>query len=160
MINVYTTQQEHDLADQLADFTEKEDYGIVRIRVSKNKKSKKFQIMIERNDGNQISVMDCEKVNKEVLRILRDHSLGLEDYDIEISSPGIDKPLTRLKDYVESKEKLVKISTLYKIQNRRSFKGYLVDVGETSIKVNLTGTNDIVTLDFNSISEAYLQYEF
>jgi ribosome maturation factor RimP len=160
MMNVYTTQQEELLVDALNDFVEKEGYAVVRIRVNKNKKSKQCQIMIERTDGSQINMTDCEKVNKEVVRILKEDNLKLEDYDIEVSSPGIDKPLTRLKDYLESKEKLIKISTLYKIQNRRSFKGYLVDVNEDSIKIRLVGVGDDIVLNFNAISEAYLQYEF
>lgn len=159
-MNVYTTQQEELLVDALNDFVEKEGYAVVRIRVNKNKKSKQCQIMIERTDGSQINMTDCEKVNKEVVRILKEDNLKLEDYDIEVSSPGIDKPLTRLKDYLESKEKLIKISTLYKIQNRRSFKGYLVDVNEDSIKIRLVGVGDDIVLNFNAISEAYLQYEF
>ena len=159
-MNVYTTQQEELLVDALNGFVEKEGYAVVRIRVNKNKKSKQCQIMIERTDGSQINMTDCEKVNKEVVRILKEDNLKLEDYDIEVSSPGIDKPLTRLKDYLESKEKLIKISTLYKIQNRRSFKGYLVDVNEDSIKIRLVGVGDDIVLNFNAISEAYLQYEF
>ncbi|WP_323732868.1 ribosome maturation factor RimP [Candidatus Bandiella euplotis] len=141
-------------------FVEKEGYEIVRIRINKSKKSQSCQIMIERSDNQRIDIKDCEKVNKEVVRLLKENDLGLVDCNIEVSSPGIDRPLTRLKDYVASKGKLVRISTLYKVQNRRSFKGRLVDMDDQSIKVRLAGSDDILVLSFESIAEGYLQYEF
>jgi ribosome maturation factor RimP len=117
--------------------------------------------MIEKIDNQQVTIKDCEKVHKAILQISKKNSLGLDDhYDIEVSSSGVDKPLTRLKDYIAAKEKLVKIYALYKIENRRNFKGYLKDVDKDSVKIQLLNKSDVVNLNFEAISEAYLQYEF
>lgn len=159
MINVYNFQKEETLYHELADFIRSKGYEIVRIRVNKNKKMRKCQIMIERMDNKRVGIIDCEKVNKEVFRILKEKSLELEDFNIEVSSPGIEKPLTRLKDFIESKEKIIKMQTLYKIQNRRNFMCYVKDVDENSVKVELVDTGEVIIVNFNSISEAYLEYK-
>ena len=115
--------------------------------------------MIEKTNSNSVSIMDCEKVNKEVVRVINNNLLEFKDFDIEVSSPGVDRPLTRLKDYVASKEKIVKIYTLYQIQNRRNFKGDVKDVDKNAVKIKLVDTGGMIALDFASISEAYLQYK-
>ena len=159
MINVYNFQKEEALYHELADFIRSKGYEIVRIRVNKNKKMRKCQIMIERMDNKRVGIIDCEKVNKEVFRILKEKSLELEDFNIEVSSPGIERPLTRLKDFIESKEKIIKMQTLYKIQGRRNFRCYVKDVDENSVKVELVDTGEVIIVNFNSISEAYLEYK-
>ena len=160
MINVYNSQQGEVIYRELSNFIENEGYEIVRIRINKGRKIKKCQIMIEKINSRKVSIVDCEKVNKEVLRVFKNDTLGLKDFSIEVSSPGIDKPLTRVKDYIASKEKMVKVHTLYKVQDRRSFKGYIKDVDENSVKIKLVDIGEVITLGFNSISEAYLKYEF
>ena len=159
IINIYNSRGGEVLYHELDNFMKNAGYEIVRIRINKNRKIRKCQIMIERTDNRSISIMDCEKVNKEVVRILKNNLLEFKDFNIEVSSPGIDKPLTRLKDYVVSKEKIVRIYTLYQIQNRRNFRCYIKGVDENAVKVKLVDTGEIITLDFTSISEAYLQYK-
>ena len=159
MINVYNSQQGEVIYRELSNFIENEGYEIVRIRINKGRKIKKCQIMIEKTNSNSVSIMDCEKVNKEVVRVINNNLLEFKDFDIEVSSPGVDRPLTRLKDYVASKEKIVKIYTLYQIQNRRNFKGDVKDVDKNAVKIKLVDTGGMIALDFASISEAYLQYK-
>ena len=160
MINVYNSQQGEVIYRELSNFIENEGYEIVRIRINKGRKIKKCQIMIEKINSRKVSIVDCEKVNKEVFLVFKNDTLGLKDFRRAVSSPGIDKPLTRVKDYIASKEKMVKVHTLYKVQDRRSFKGYIKDVDENSVKIKLVDIGEVITLGFNSISEAYLKYEF
>lgn len=159
MINVYNSQKGEILYNELADFIKKEGYAIVRIRINKNRKIRKCQIMIEKTNNEPIGIMDCEKVNKEILQVFRNKHIGFENFDIEVSSPGINRPLTRLKDYIESKGKMIKVYTLYKIQNKRNFRCYIKAVDEGLVKAELVDTGEVITLSFDSISEAYLEYE-
>ena len=115
--------------------------------------------MIDKIDGTQVKILDCENVNRVVMETLNSNDLGLQDYTIEVSSPGIDRPLTRTKDFIKNKDQLIKVQTLFKVLNRRSFKGYLKGVTEDSIAIKLIDNNEITNIRFDSISEAYLQYE-
>ena len=159
MLNVYNTPREKELAYLLSDLIDKDGYELIRIRAYKDKNGKKCQIMIDKIDGTQVKILDCENVNRVVMEILNSNDLGLQDYTIEVSSPGIDRPLTRTKDFIKNKDQLIKVQTLFKVLNRRSFKGYLKDVNEDSISIELIDNNEITNIRFDSISEAYLQYE-
>lgn len=159
MLNVYNTPREKELAYLLSDLINKDGYELIRIRAYKDKYGKKCQIMIDTIDGTQVKILDCENVNRIVMEILNSNDLGLQDYTIEVSSPGIDRPLTRTKDFIKNKDQLIKVQTLFKVLNRRSFKGYLKDVNEDSISIELIDNNEITNIRFDSISEAYLQYE-
>lgn len=158
MLNIYSTHKEKGLADLLAGIIDKSGCELVRVRISRYRNVKKCQIMIDKIDNTQVSLLDCENVNKIVLEILDKNDLGLQDYTIEISSPGIDRPLTRIKDFLENKNKLIKIKTLFKVLDRRSFKGYLNSINENSISIKIIDNNEIISIRFDSISEAYLQY--
>jgi ribosome maturation factor RimP len=159
MVSVYNTQREKELAFLLSNEIDKDGYEIIRIRTYKNKTGKKCQIMIDTIDDTQVKISDCENVNKVLIELLSNNDLGLEDHSIEVSSPGIDRPLTRLKDFNKNKGRLIKVYTLFKVFNRKSFKGYLKEINADSISIMPIDNNEIVDIRFDSISEAYLQYE-
>jgi ribosome maturation factor RimP len=159
MVSVYNTQREKELACLLSNVIDKDGYEIVRIRTYKDKTGKKCQIMIDTIDDTQVKISDCENVNKVVMELLSNDDLGLEDHSIEVSSPGIDRPLTRLKDFNKNKGGLIKVYTLFKVLNRKNFKGYLKEVNEDFISIMPIDNGEIVDIRFDSISEAYLQYK-
>ena len=159
MFNVYNTHKEKELVQILEEKIEKDGYEVIRVRTFKDGRAKKCQIMIDKIDDSQVGILDCENVNKIVLELLKLNDLGLNDYTIEVSSPGIDKPLTRLKDFVKYKGNLIKINTLFKVLDKKNFRGYLEEVNDEYILMKTKSEGDIITIRFDSISEAYLQYE-
>jgi ribosome maturation factor RimP len=159
MINVYSTRLEENFAQELLPAIQENKYDIVRIRASRHKTNKKCQIMLERLDKNPVTITDCENVHKIIIGVFKETASALVDYDLEISSPGINKPLTRIKDYVESEGELFKIQTVCKIDNRRNFNGYIKNVGEDFVKINLLDTGDDLDISFDLISEASLEYK-
>lgn len=159
MFNVYNTQKEKEFVQLLEEEIKKDGYEVIRVRTFKDNRAKKCQVMIDKVDDSQVGISDCENVNKIILEILRLNDLGLSDYTIEVSSPGIDRPLTRLKDFIKYQGKLIKINTLFKVLDKKNFKGYLEEVKDEYILMKTQGEGDIITIRFDSISEAYLQYE-
>ena len=160
MLNVYNTPREKELTHLLTELIKKDGYKIVRVRTHRYKTNKKCQIMISNSNNTVISIKDCEKVNKYVLEIVQNQNIGLQDYIIEVSSPGLDKPLTELNDFIEAIGKVIKIHTLFKVLDKKNFKGYLTSVSDNCISIKLiTDTSDTVNINFDAIAEAYLQYE-
>lgn len=128
-----------------------EGYDIVRVRLS-GQRQKTLQIMIERLDGQGITLDDCEKVSHLVSPVLDVENFIDERYHLEVSSPGLDRPLVKPKDFQRFQGSHVSIQTNYPIKNRKNFKGILAFVSETGIKVTLTSCVD------DQVNELELSY--
>ena len=90
-------------------------------------KSTILQIMAERPDGG-IHVDECARISTEIGATLDVEDPILDEYTLEVSSPGIDRPLTRLKDFETFEGYEVKLETDELIGGRRRFKGTLAGV--------------------------------
>jgi ribosome maturation factor RimP len=106
-------------------------YRLVRVRVS-SAEGCTVQIMAERPDGT-MSVEDCEAVSRALSPVLDVADPIERAYRLEISSPGIDRPLVRKSDFERYTGHLAKIETSMPIQGRKRFRGVLVGTeGETA----------------------------
>ncbi|WP_111429047.1 ribosome maturation factor RimP [Rhodobacteraceae bacterium DSL-40] len=127
-------------------------FELVRLRLMSGKKTT-LQIMAERPEGG-IEVEDCARISRAVSAVLDVEDPVAGEYSLEVSSPGIDRPLTRLKDFERYDGYEVKIETAELIDGRRRFKGMLegVEDGEVLIAIQ-EGT---IGLDFDLIADAKL----
>lgn len=131
-------------------------FELVRIRLMSGK-SKTLQIMAERPDGG-IEVDECGEISTAVSAVL-DVEDPIEDaYALEVSSPGIDRPLTRLKDFETWAGYEARIETTELIDGRRRFKGTLAGVedGEVLIEIEEKGEDIVIGLEFDWLSDAKL----
>ena len=131
-----------------------EDMGfeLVRIRLMDGK-AKLIQVMIDKPDGN-INVDDCAKISNELSATIDVEDPYEDPFTLEVSSPGIDRPLTRLSDFEFWNGYEAKIETADTIDGQRRFRGILagIDGDEVLIKINV-GT---IGLKFEWISDAKL----
>lgn len=131
-----------------------EDMGfeLVRVRLMSGK-STILQIMADKPDGG-IEVDDCAEISQAVSAILDVEDPILDEYTLEVSSPGIDRPLTRLKDFEMFEGYEAKIETGEMIDGRRRFKGELAGVEDDEVLINVDeGT---IGLKFDWLSDAKL----
>ena len=127
-------------------------YELVRVRLMSGKEST-LQIMADRPQGG-IEVDDCAKISQAVSAVLDVEDPILDAYTLEVSSPGIDRPLTRLKDFEMFEGYEAKIETSEMIDGRRRFKGELAGVEEDEVLINVSeGT---IGLKFDWLSDAKL----
>lgn len=127
-------------------------YELVRLRLMSGKKAT-LQIMAEKPDGG-IEVDDCARISNELSAILDVEDPIDGDYALEVSSPGIDRPLTRLKDFDMWHGYEAKIETTELIDGRRRFKGMLAGVEEDEVLITISeGT---IGLKFDWLSDAKL----
>ncbi len=110
-------------------------FELVRLRLMSGKRMV-LQIMAERPDGG-IEVEDCAKISRQVSAVLDVEDPISGEYVLEVSSPGIDRPLTRLKDFETFAGYEAKLETVDLIDGRRRFKGVLqgVEDGEVLIEI-------------------------
>jgi ribosome maturation factor RimP len=131
-----------------------EDLGfeLVRVRLMSGKATT-LQIMAERPEGG-IEVDQCAVISTAVSATLDVEDPIVDEYTLEVSSPGIDRPLTRLKDFATFEGYEAKIETTELIEGRRRFKGQLAGVEGNDVLINIEeGT---VGLNFDWLSDAKL----
>jgi len=129
---------------------------VVRIRVMGGK-TNTLQVMAERPEGG-IDVDECAQISN-AISVLLDVEDPLEEaYALEVSSPGIDRPLTRLKDFETFEGYEAKLETTELIGGQRRFKGMLAGVEEGEVLINLDDGPQTVTvgLNFDWLSDAKL----
>ena len=140
------------LAELLNPILEDLGFEMVRVRLSNGNPST-LQIMADRLDG-QIGVDELAEINTSVGTILDVEDPIPENYTLEISSPGIDRPLTRKKDFDSFQGFEAKIETTELIDGRRRFRGVLAGVNNDEVLINLEeGT---IGLKFTWLSDARL----
>jgi ribosome maturation factor RimP len=109
--------------------------------------------MADRPEGG-IEVDDCAEISQAVGAILDVEDPILDEYTLEVSSPGIDRPLTRLKDFDMFEGYEAKLETSEMIDGRRRFKGELAGVEGDEVLINVAeGT---IGLKFDWLSDAKL----
>ncbi|MFV0336603.1 MAG: ribosome maturation factor RimP [Tropicimonas sp.] len=144
------------LAGILTPLIEGMGFELVRIRLMSGN-VKTLQIMAERPDGG-IDVDECAEISTAVSALLDVEDPIEDNYTLEVSSPGIDRPLTRLKDFETWAEYEAKLETAELIDGRRRFRGMLkgVEEGEVLIEIEHEGTPVTVGLRFEWLSDAKL----
>jgi ribosome maturation factor RimP len=120
-------------------------------------KTSTLQIMAEKPEGG-IEVDECAEISNAVSAILDVEDPILDAYTLEVSSPGIDRPLTRLKDFETFEGYEAKLETTELIDGRRRFKGELAGVEGEDVLINIEDHGETVTigLQFDWLSDAKL----
>lgn len=127
-------------------------FEVVRVRLMGGK-TKTLQIMAERPTGG-IEVDDCAAISNAVSAILDVEDPISDEYRLEVSSPGIDRPLTRLKDFDTWEGYEAKLETQDLIDGRKKFRGTLGGVEEGEVLIDIPeGT---IGLQFDWLADAKL----
>jgi ribosome maturation factor RimP len=109
-------------------------YELVRVAMSRGGT---LQIMIEPTDGRAMDVEDCATLSRALSAVLDVEDPIPGAYTLEVSSPGIDRPLTRPKDYARWSGHLARIELAQPIDGQRRFKGTLLGLEQDAIKLRL-----------------------
>ncbi|MBL3568300.1 ribosome maturation factor RimP [Rhodovulum sulfidophilum] len=145
------------LAEILTPVIEGMGFELVRVRLMGGK-TKTLQVMAERPDGG-IEVDDCAKISTAISAVLDVEDPIEEAYTLEVSSPGIDRPLTRLKDFETWGGYEAKLETAEMIDGRRRFKGLLQGVEDGEVLIEIEGPEGepvIIGLQYGWLSDAKL----
>ncbi len=140
------------LAEILLPVIEGMGFELVRLRFMGGK-TKTLQIMAQRPDGG-IEVDECAEISTAVSAVLDVEDPIDENFTLEVSSPGIDRPLTRLKDFESWEGYEAKLETTELIDGRRRFKGILA--GTEGDEVLIEVEEGTIGLKFDWLSDAKL----
>ena len=129
-------------------------YELVRVAMSRGGGT--LQIMIEPADGRPMDVEDCATLSRALSAVLDVEDPIPSAYTLEVSSPGIDRPLTREKDYVRWAGHVARMETTQPIEGRRRFKGTLLGLENGAIRIRLDDGQE-ADVPLSQISRAKLE---
>jgi ribosome maturation factor RimP len=127
-------------------------YEFVGLEHSSNPKNPVLVIYIDRPEG--ITVDDCESVSREVAALLDVEDPIPGHYSLEVSSPGLDRPLFTLEQFERFSGEEVKVSLYAPLDGRRKFRGRILGVAGGRVRLDQDGT--AVELDMGNIAKARL----
>ena len=133
-------------------------YQLVRIRIT-GENGMTLQIMAERFDGT-MTVEDCEEVSRAISPVLEVEDPIERAYHLEMSSPGIDRPMVRKGDFSRWQGHLIKCETSVLVDGRKRFRGWINDVAEDEFVLERDDPseddNPQVTIPFSAFVEGKL----
>ena len=129
---------------------------LVDLEFQKEGIGKVLRLYIDKING--VTVEDCANISRELSTLMDVNDVIEEKYILEVSSPGLRRPLKKIDDFNKFKGSLVMVKTIEKIDNRKVFKGYLKDINDEGIEIDISGT--LYSISFNQIKKANLEIDF
>lgn len=115
-----------------------------------------LRLYIDKEGG--VTLDDCTRINQKAGRLLDVADLIETPYHLEVSSPGLTRPLKNERDFIKYQNRLILVKTVEPIGNQRQFKGRLLRVVREGIEVELDKTT--LHIPFQNIAKARLELEF
>ncbi len=137
----------HPLEDMLEPVVDGMGYELVRV-LTIGAKNPTLQVMIDRKDGKEVTVDDCAAVSRRLSDVLDEKDPIESQYSLEVSSPGIDRPLTKPEHFARFSGYEAKIETSTVIEGRKRFKGRISGIDDKSnIAFEMDGTEYVIPFD-------------
>ncbi|HET6618964.1 MAG TPA: ribosome maturation factor RimP [Dongiaceae bacterium] len=128
-------------------------FDLVRVQVSGSQRPT-LQVMAEPASGRAMSVDDCVEISRAISAVLDVEDPIAGSYSLEVSSPGIDRPLTRAKDYERFLGHEAKVETSEPLDGRKRFKGPIKSVDASAVELTVDGAD--LRISFAAIHKAKL----
>lgn len=147
-------QKQHPIYDMVAPTIESMGFEVVRIILTGTQRPT-LQIMIERQDRKNLVVDDCASVSRAVSAILDENDPIDSEYSLEVSSPGIDRPLTKPEHFSRFSGYEAKVETSDSIDGRKRFKGKIIALKDDNTILFMMDEKEY-SIPFDSVSKAKL----
>ena len=132
------------------------DAELVDVEYIKAGKVWTLRVFIDKKQG--VTVLDCQKLSREIEDLIEVHELISDPYTLEVSSPGLDRPLKKEADFLRNKNKQIQLNTYAPIEGRKNFSGIVLDVKDRILL--LKDKDDCLELELANIAQAKLVIEF
>jgi ribosome maturation factor RimP len=132
-----------------------EGMELVDIEYRRESKGWILRLYLDKEGG--VTLDDCTRVSQEVERSLDVEDFIQTPYMLEVSSPGLTRPLKTEKDFMKYCYRLIKVKTVDPIENRRQFKGRLLGVSENRIEIEVDG--GVFQIPLSNVAKANLEID-
>ncbi|GAB4113314.1 MAG: ribosome maturation factor RimP [Acidobacteriota bacterium] len=125
------------VTDLIRAAVEEQAFELVHVEYQARTGSPVLRVYVDRPGG--ITLDDCAELSRRIGVLLDVEDLIPNQYLLEVSSPGIERPLFSERDYRRFRGREVRLTTVEKVENRRNFKGVIEDVGDGIVRLNCEG---------------------
>jgi len=140
----------------VAPIIQSEGMELVDLEYRGENRGRVLRLIIDREGG--VTVDDCASISQEVDKNLDVEGIPPGPYTLEVSSPGLNRPLKREADFHRFTNRQIKVRTAASIENRTTFRGKLLACHDGVVEVE--GENRVIQIPLNQIVKANLEYEF
>ena len=148
------------IVERIMDLTEPilEDMGFELVDLDYLMERGRWVLRLYIDTEKGVTLDDCARVSRELGDVMDVHDVIAHKYVLEISSPGLDRPLRKEKDFIRVIGKKIKVRMVAPVQGRRNFTGYLIDFQQGNLLMESNGEK--VALPRSEVDKANLVYEF
>jgi ribosome maturation factor RimP len=133
----------------------KEGMEVVEIEYRRESSGWVLRLILDKEKG--VTLDDCARISQEVGRSLDVEDVIPTPYTLEVSSPGLTRPLKTEKDFMKYRHRLIKLKTVDPVQNRRQFKGRLLGVSENGVEIEVDG--GVFHIPLSNVAKANLEID-
>jgi ribosome maturation factor RimP len=133
------------------------DEGLELVDVEYRRESNGWVLRLTMDKTGGVTLDDCTCISQEVGRSLDVEDFISTPYVLEVSSPGLNRSLKRIEHFMKYRNQTIKVKTFDPIENRRHFKGKLLDVSENRIEIGMEGR--VVQIPLSNVSKANLEMD-
>jgi ribosome maturation factor RimP len=133
-----------------------EGVELVEIEYRRESKGWVLRLYVDKEKG--VTLDDCTCISQEVGRSLDVEDFISTPYTLEVSSPGLTRPLKKEKDFMKYRNHMIKVKTFDPIENRRQFKGKLLGVSENRIEIEMD--REIFQIPLSNVAKANLEIDW
>ena len=130
-------------------------FKTIRIKLRQRRRNE-LQVMAERLSDGKLSIEDCVKISRHISSLLEVDDRVESDYLLEVSSPGVERPLVEPKDYAKFSGNKVRVRLSEKFDGDKNFSGELKGIDENN-EVTFLLRQKLLTVPFDSIIECSLK---
>ena len=132
------------------------DIELVDVEYKKTGKTWSLRVFIDKNQG--VTVNDCQRLSREIEDLIAIHELIADRYVLEVSSPGLDRPLKKETDFIRNKGKQVLVKTYLPINNSKTNTGTIKNFLNDTLLLEIK--KDTLKISLTDIAQAKLIIEF
>ncbi len=129
-----------------------EGLELVHVEYQRESGGRILRLYIDRPEG--VALDDCVNVSRQLNNLLDVYLDDIGPYNLEVTSPGPERPLSKLKDYERFKGRLAKVKTIQPINEQKNFTGIIL--GTTAAQIKLSSNEQTVVIPFDEIFKARL----
>ena len=133
-------------------------FRLVRVRIQDGG-SKRLQILAEKNDYAGISIDDCADISRVVGALMDVENPISGAYELEVSSPGVERPLVKIEDYERFSGRKAKFSLFAPVEGKRKYTARVNKVSGENISLELLDEKQALEIEFNNIASAHLIFD-
>jgi ribosome maturation factor RimP len=133
-----------------------EGMELVELEYRRESKGWVLRLYIDKEGG--VTLDDCTRISQEVGRSLDVEDFISTPYTLEVSSPGLARPLKKEKDFMKYRNHMIKVKTIDPIENRRQFKGKLLGITENRIEIAMDG--GVFQILLSNVAKANLEIDW